>query len=70
MEFNNFDINQILTNYNLPLPGTTLYPPLDKIEGCKLLRYEIDDEGIFAVMQLSENTEIHWTLDAVKKCTV
>lgn len=53
----------------LPKPGTIIYPPLNTVEGVKLLSYDIDETGFFAVVALSENCEIHWTLEQVEKCT-
>ena len=56
----------------LPLPGTILYPPANKIDGNELLRYEIDKEGIIAVVRGRApmiEMEITWTLKQVKQCT-
>ena len=64
------DIKQILIDHNLPLPGTILYPPLDKVKGRKLLRYEIDNEGVHAVIDCNGVMELDWSLERVKQCTV
>lgn len=63
------DIKQILIDNNLPLPGTFLYPPLDKVKGRELLRYEIDNDGMHAVIKCNEFLEINWSLERVKQCT-
>ena len=65
------NIKQILIDHNLPLPGTILYPPADKVKGNKLLRYEIDSEEILAVVEcFPSGIEIYWTLEQVKQCTI
>ena len=54
----------------LPTPGTILYPPADKINGDRLLRYEIDECGILAVIDTNiANLEIYWTPEQVRMCT-
>ena len=53
----------------LPVPGTILYPPADKVEGCLLLQWEIDDEGLRARMQFSEHCEGCWRPEQVRMCT-
>ena len=53
----------------LPVPGTILYPPKDKVNGDKLLRYEIDEEGIKAIMQFGPYCEGYWLLEQVRMCT-
>ena len=54
----------------LPLPGTRLYPPLDKTVGNKLLRYEILEDDILAVVETGIcSIELYWTLKQVKQCT-
>lgn len=64
------DIKQILIDHNLPLPGTFLYPPLDKVKGRELLRYEIDNDGMHAVIDCNGNgLEVDWSLERVKQCT-
>lgn len=69
-EATKINITQILIDHDLPLPGTILYPPLDKIKGDKLLRYEINSEGMFAIVAPNEFLELTWSLDRVKQCTV
>jgi hypothetical protein len=54
----------------LPVPGTTIYPPMDKVYGRKLLRYEITENNIWAVIEgLAENLDLYWTIEQVRKCT-
>lgn len=55
----------------LPLPGTILYPPADKRKGNKLLRYEITEEDILAVVESGIECliEVYWSLKQVKQCT-
>ena len=64
------NVHQILIDHNLPLPGTILYPPLDKVKGHRLLRYEIDNEGMYAVVDCNGTIEINWSLERVKQCTI
>ena len=66
----NEKIKEFLIDNYLPLPETILYPPLDKVKGNKLLRYEINSNGIFAIVECNENLEITWTLERVKQCTI
>ena len=66
----NEKIKEFLIDNGLPLPETILYPPLDKVHGNKLLRYEIDSNGIFAIVEGRCLLEITWTLEQVKLCTV
>lgn len=68
--FDDINITEILTQHHLPLPGTILYMPLDKVKGNKLLRYEIRSDGMFAIVEINEVLEITWTLDQVKMCTI
>lgn len=69
----NKKIKEFLIDNGLPLPETILYPPLDKINGYKLVRYEIDSSGMVAFMHYG--CEEHgyigftWTLERVKQCT-
>lgn len=55
----------------LPVPGTLLYPPNDKVNGRKLDRYEIRSDGeIVAVIDsICLGLEIDWTLKQVRQCT-
>ena len=66
----NEKIKEFLINNDLPLPETILYPPLDKVKGCKLIRYEIDSNGIKAVVDVSKGIEVTWTLERVRMCTI
>ena len=65
----NEKVKEFLIDNGLPLPETILYPPLDKVEGNKLLRYEIRPDGIFAIVDCGGFVEITWHLEQVKKCT-
>ena len=66
----NEKIKEFLISNNLPLPETILYPPMDKINGRKLLRYEINSNGIFAIVEGIDGLwKMTWTLDKVRKCT-
>ena len=54
----------------LPVPGTIIYPPMDKVYGRKLLRYEITEKDIWAVIEgLAENLDLYWTIEQLRKCT-
>ena len=53
----------------LPVPGTVLYPPADKVNGSQLLRYEIDEEGIKSIMQFGPHCEGYWLPEQVRMCT-
>ena len=66
----NEKIKEFLINNDLPLPETILYPPLDKAKGNKLIRYEIDSNGIKAIVDGSKGIEITWTLEQVRMCTI
>lgn len=66
----NEKFKEFLINNDLPLPGTILYPPMDKIIGRKLLRYEINSNGMFAIMEGIDGLwKMTWTLEQVKLCT-
>ena len=65
-----FDIKEFLIDNYLPLPETILYPPLDKVKGNKLIRYEINSNGMFAIVESNKNLEITWTLEQVRQCTI
>ena len=65
----NEKIKEFLIDNGLPLPGTILYPPMDKVDGCELLRYEINSNGIFAIVMGRCLLELTWTLEQVKLCT-
>lgn len=67
--FGDFNINQILIDHNLPIPGTILYPPADKIRGNRLLRYEIDCDKMLAVVECG-TIEIYWSLEQIGQCTI
>lgn len=55
---------------SLPVPGTILYLPANKLKGNKLLRYEILPEEILAVVESNiGKVEIYWTLEQVRMCT-
>lgn len=63
-------ISLLHTLETLPLPGTVLYPPSNKRNGNKLLRYEILEDDILAVVETDVcMIEIYWTLKQVKQCT-
>ena len=62
-------VARLHTLETLPMPGTILYPPEDKVVGLKLLRYEIGEEDMQAVVELNDNLELNWTLKQVKQCT-
>ena len=65
------EIKEFLTEQNLPLPNTILYPPLDKVNGHKLIRYEIDSDGMLAIVEGGGGLyEINWTLEQVRMCTI
>lgn len=66
----NEKIKEFLINNDLPLPETILYPPLDKVRGNKLIRYEIGSNGIKAIVDGSKGIEITWTLEQVRMCTI
>ena len=55
----------------LPVPGTILYTPSgkDKTDGVLLLRWEIREEELRAVIQLTQNCEITWLPQQVRMCT-
>ena len=55
----------------LPIPGTLLYPPNDKVNGRKLDRYEIRSDGeiVAVVDSICLGLEIDWTLKQVRQCT-
>lgn len=55
----------------LPVPGTLLYPPNDKIHGRRLNRYEIRSDGeiIAVVDSMCLGFTIDWTLKQVRQCT-
>ena len=54
----------------LPVPGTKIYPPLDKVEGRRIVRYEIRPDDIVAVVTDKPlGLEIDWTLKQVRMCT-
>ena len=55
----------------LPVPGTRIYPPKDKINGRRIDRYEIRSDGeIVAVVDSTcLGLEIDWTLKQVRMCT-
>ena len=62
-------IAQLHTLETLPLLGTILYPPCNK-EGNKLLRYEILEDDILAVVETGLCAiEMYWALKQVKQCT-
>ena len=63
-------VSLLHTLETLPLPGTILYPPLNKKDGNKLLRYEILEDDILAVVETGLcAVEMYWTLKQVKQCT-
>ena len=66
----NGKIKEFLIDNGLPLPETILYPPLDKVKGNRLIRYEINSSGIFAIVECNKDIEITWTLERVRQCTV
>ena len=66
----NEKIKEFLIDNYLPLPETILYPPLDKVKGNKLIRYEINSNGIFAIVECNRDIEITWTLEQVRQCTI
>ena len=64
------DIKQFLIDNKLPLPETILYAPADKVEGFKLITYEIDNEGMFGVVEVGNGAvQIRQTLEQIKMCT-
>lgn len=62
-------IKKFLVENDLPLPETILYTPTNKSDGYKLLRYEINSNGIFCILEESEFWELTWTIEQLKKCT-
>lgn len=56
---------------SLPVPGTILYPPAEKVYGHKLKYYKINEEDIIAVVGGSIHpwVDIDWTLEQVRMCT-
>jgi len=70
MDEMNEKIKEFLIDNWLPLPETILYPSLDKIKGNKLIRYEIDSNGIKAIVDCSNGIEMTWTLEQVRQCTI
>ena len=44
-------IKEFLVINNLPLPGSIIYLPRDRVNERKLLRYEINADGIFAIVE-------------------
>ena len=66
----NEKIKKFLIDNDLPLPEAILYPPLDKVKGNKLIRYEINSNGIFAIVECNRDIEITWTLEQVRQCTI
>ena len=55
----------------LPVPGTILYTPADKDKAdvVLLLRWEIREKELRAVIQLTQNCEITWLSQQVRMCT-
>ena len=53
----------------LPVPGTILYAPANKAEGILLLRWEVDEDGLKARMQLGPCCEGYWCPTDVRLCT-
>ena len=55
----------------LPVPGTRIYPPNDKLIGKRIDRYEIrsDCEIAAVVDSACLGLEIDWTLKQVRQCT-
>lgn len=67
----NNKVKEFLINNDLPLPETIIYPPLHKVNGSKVIRYEIDSDGMFAIVDIENlgNIEVRYSLEQIKQYT-
>lgn len=67
----NNKVKEFLINNDLPLPETIIYPPLYKVNGSKVIRYEIDSDGMFAIVDIENlgNIEVRYSLEQIKQYT-